>query len=419
SFVCIPIAVGQALYSVWIYGEFMCKITAFLQGVTVAASVFTIAILSVDRFLAIKHPMLFRRISTPTTAAKLITLVWILSIGIMTPLLVMRKIDVFQFLGKRLTFCHERWPNEPMHRQTYDICLFIIVYIIPGTIITLSYGLIGKQLFTEDKNLQRTESLISTGIGRHVMSGRKRIAKMLIALSLLFAVCWLPYYIVNLYLDFEMNNFQNFLTVLPFTILLGHSNSAFNPILYFYSSKSFRRVLVRMLYCRDRRTGHNFQTNFLVQYKKNSERRTQINNSKPLVRILSNSSLTSRTRSTGSLRFSRTTNTSLRSSNTSGKYHDNGGTLKDRDTYGKDVAEEPLCQENVHSPPNDDQSVDCKVSLRRRGIMDYVLSIPTTINEESSPSASTSPCVHKPGSVYPDADDSQNIEISVKIYASR
>lgn len=182
----------------------------------------------------------------------------------MTPLLFMRKIDVFQFPGESLTFCHERWPEEPLHRQTYDICLFIIVYIIPGTIISLSYGMIGKQLFTEDKNLQRTESEISTGIGKHVMSGRKRIAKMLIALALLFAVCWLPYYIVNLYLDFEMNNFQNFLTFLPFTIFLGHSNSAFNPILYFYSSKSFRRFLVRMIYCRDRRTRHNFQVRNLI-----------------------------------------------------------------------------------------------------------------------------------------------------------
>lgn len=30
--ICVPMAVGQAVYKVWIYGEFMCKITTFLQG---------------------------------------------------------------------------------------------------------------------------------------------------------------------------------------------------------------------------------------------------------------------------------------------------------------------------------------------------------------------------------------------------
>lgn len=30
--ICIPVAVGQALYRIWLYGEFMCKLTGFLQG---------------------------------------------------------------------------------------------------------------------------------------------------------------------------------------------------------------------------------------------------------------------------------------------------------------------------------------------------------------------------------------------------
>jgi hypothetical protein len=65
------------------------------------------------------------------------------------------------------------------------MCLFVFVYIIPGIIICCAYSLIGNKLWTEDKNLQRTESETSKGIGKHVMSGRKRVAKMLIALAVL------------------------------------------------------------------------------------------------------------------------------------------------------------------------------------------------------------------------------------------
>lgn len=30
--ICIPAAVGQVLYRIWIFGEFMCKLTGYLQG---------------------------------------------------------------------------------------------------------------------------------------------------------------------------------------------------------------------------------------------------------------------------------------------------------------------------------------------------------------------------------------------------
>lgn len=84
------------------------------------------------------------------------------------------------------------------------------------------------------------------------------------------------------------------------------------------------------------------------------------------------------------------------------------------------MAEEPLCQEDAcdQNSQNVDQFAEGKCSVRRRGIMDYMLSIPTTINEETSRSASTSPCLHKQGAMFPDAENGQNIEISVKIYAS-
>jgi hypothetical protein len=88
-------------------------------------------------------------------------------------------------------------------------------------------------------------------MGKHIMAGRKKVAKMLIALVIVFAICWLPYYIVSLYLDFHYDSpsAMRFMTVLPFVILLGHANSALNPVLYFYSSKTFRTYLSKLFRC--------------------------------------------------------------------------------------------------------------------------------------------------------------------------
>ncbi|WAR24319.1 GAL2B-like protein, partial [Mya arenaria] len=241
--ICIPVAVGQALYRIWIYGEFMCKLTGFLQGVTVAASVFTIALLSVDRFLAIRHPLVFRRLSTNATAIKLLLIVWILAIILM--------ISVMDLIPEEpVHFCSEIW-SEDYHRQQYDVAQFVVVYIIPGVMICVCYGAIGSELWKEDKDLHRAESETGQGLAKQVMKGRKRVAKMLIALAVLFAVCWLPYHTVSLYLDFHPEE-NKLLVALPYTIFLGHSNSALNPILYFCSSKSFRGVLFRMFKCKQK-----------------------------------------------------------------------------------------------------------------------------------------------------------------------
>lgn len=169
----------------------------------------------------------------------------------MMPLLIVRETTVIDLIPTEpVYFCQESWAHVS-HRQCYDIILFAIVYIIPGCVICSCYGLIGSELWREDKDLKRTESETSQGLGKHVMKGRKRVAKMLIALAVLFAICWLPYHCVTLYMDFHP--WDRLLKVLTYTILLGHSNSALNPILYFYSSKSFRWVLIRLFKCKKRR----------------------------------------------------------------------------------------------------------------------------------------------------------------------
>jgi len=277
----------------------------FISGVTVAASIFTIATLSIDRFLAIRHPIIFRRVSNTRAATRFIIIIWIVSMAIMTPLLIVKKVDTLHLFQESFHFCHEIWPDMK-YRQAYDMCLFVFVYIIPGIIIFCAYSLIGNKLWTEDKNLQRTESETSKGIGKHVMSGRRRVAKMLIALAVLFAVCWLPYYIVSLYLDFTTKDTKTFLLALPFTILLGHSNSAFNPILYFYSSKSFRKYLYRALKCKSKRT----KRSLAVRYTPAQSHKQRDAFNRPRIRISSTGSFKSS--GTGSFRFSRSSNTSLK-----------------------------------------------------------------------------------------------------------
>ena len=240
------------------------------SGVSVASSVFTITVLGLDRYLAIKHPMTFRKITAGKHGIKIAIVIWLISFGIMIPLILARKVDVIDLIPRNViddlipresfTFCSENWENNT-RRQIYDIFLFLFMFILPGYIVIVSYSQIGRQLWTESTELHRGDSEIGKQQAERVMAGRRRIARMLVTVAILFAVCWMPYHLLSLYIDFEgtphANDFEESpydkrdiaLDVLPFTILLGHSNSALNPILYCFMNKTFRKKVLLLLQC--------------------------------------------------------------------------------------------------------------------------------------------------------------------------
>jgi len=82
------------------------------SGVSVAASVLTIMALSVERYLAIRHPVLLRRVLTAGRLRAVIVLIWTTSVGVMLPLTVVRSVDHYQLLAvMKISVCHEHWPR--------------------------------------------------------------------------------------------------------------------------------------------------------------------------------------------------------------------------------------------------------------------------------------------------------------------
>ncbi|XP_014771366.1 QRFP-like peptide receptor [Octopus bimaculoides] len=394
--VCIPIAVSQSIYKVWMFGEAMCKFAGFLQGLAVVASIFTISILSLDRLLAIKYPMIFRRLCTTRIAVRLTIFIWLSSVCIMSPMLHVKKLTSFPIPNKTLYFCHEIWASLKQ-RILYDLCLFLIIYIFPGIITTTSYSLIGWRLLTEDSHLKRKDSSVSKGISNNVMSGRRRVAKMLIVLAALFLFCWSPYHIINVYLDFELTQSKNFTHILSYTILLGHFNSALNPILYFYGSKTFRRAALRIIRCQKVRSTLRGPVHVVVRYTKKNEGNIGIQQN-PVVKVLSRSYSSSR--SSSSFLYSRSSSIkspthreNMKELNSIQKRYDSVSWSK-RPIWSNDdpiIDTKYACADYTHRSTAMCQRV---IAKHRREILQHSLSIPTTINEESIRSCSCSPTMN-------------------------
>nr|XP_018909507.1 PREDICTED: gastrin/cholecystokinin type B receptor [Bemisia tabaci] len=69
-------------------------------------------------------------------------------------------------------------------------------------------------------------------MSRQSLNSRKRLANMLVAMVVVFVTCWFPYVIVKVSLEFDTEMEELLRSVLPFCLLLGHTHSTINPLVY-------------------------------------------------------------------------------------------------------------------------------------------------------------------------------------------
>ncbi|XP_046739072.1 RYamide receptor-like [Diprion similis] len=260
--ICMPIAVSQAVTMIWVYGEIMCKLFFYLQGVAVAASVFTITAMSIDRYLAIRSPIAFRRVFNRRSTILVIAALWLVALSIFAPVLravtlsPMSELDNITIAGQRIehpTFyvCSEDFKPLGIHTHIFGAACFVLVYAIPGFIVILAYSMMGRTLCARKPpfDCDSIEGSASSQQGFRLVRERRRVAWILLLLAVLFALCWLPYNVLRLLMDLgALGGGRNISDVLSYCLFLGHANSALNPIVYCFMTRNFRRSVSEILF---------------------------------------------------------------------------------------------------------------------------------------------------------------------------
>ncbi|KAK3612002.1 hypothetical protein CHS0354_011662 [Potamilus streckersoni] len=160
------------------------------------------------------------------------------------------------FVGEVFTHCTEFW-DSPLARRTYDFAILFIICVFPAVIVLISYVLMGKRLWETDAQLcggKGNNSSMNGSLddkkGRRdggVIANRRRLAKMCITVSVVFILCWTPYYTMNIYLDYQHD--VDTADMLHYTLLIGHLHCITNPIMYCFLHKTFRHYVERYLSC--------------------------------------------------------------------------------------------------------------------------------------------------------------------------
>lgn len=77
---CIPFTAADYVMRIWPFGEIWCKTVQYMIVVTVHTSIYTLVLMSLDRFLAVVYPIASRSIRTERHTFKTIIILWIIAV---------------------------------------------------------------------------------------------------------------------------------------------------------------------------------------------------------------------------------------------------------------------------------------------------------------------------------------------------
>ena len=234
TFFAIPYCI-MYLYqqNIWIpgrVGDITCKIAQYLLALSIAASILTHVVITIERFFCIVLP--FKR--TPFVKKSKISyyFIWCSSFMLMSPYLVVYGSVPFQ---DGYSYCTVKYEHLNT-LQIYFCLVFILLYIIPLLFIATLYTFVCRKLWSHKVPGIRP----LTSIPNREAHNRKTV-KMLIILVTAFALCWLPAHVMHLLMYFWPSQ------ALPIeAILLSfwacHSHSAINPLLVAFLNGLYRKA---------------------------------------------------------------------------------------------------------------------------------------------------------------------------------
>jgi hypothetical protein len=250
--ICIPITLGEYVYGEYIFGTVICKLAPFLQGSAVAVSALSLLFIGINRYIAIHRPLKAKLIFSKSKIYLMLISVWVLSFGAFVPLLIVNNVEVMEIteLSYRRRSCYEGW-QYLQHKQVYNVFIFVLLFCMPLIVMILAYTRIGMTLWGDEGKVLLGTSRGNNYQAKRILSQRRRTVKMLIAVVSIFCICWLPYYIVNIWIDMNMTSHLSQLAfvntyIYPILQVLGLSNSVVNPVCYCFMSNGFRKAFLKL-----------------------------------------------------------------------------------------------------------------------------------------------------------------------------
>ncbi|NWJ03971.1 SSR4 protein, partial [Crypturellus undulatus] len=221
----IPFVATSAALHHWPFGRALCRTVLGVDGLNMFTSVFCLTVLSLDRYIAVVHPLRAATYRRPRVAKMVNGGVWLLSLLVASPIPI--------FAGTATTHdgqavaCNLLWPS-PAWSAAFVVYTTLLGFLLPVLAMGLCYLLIVGKMRAVAQRVGWQQRRRSEG----------KLTRLVLMVVAMFVVCWMPFYVVQLVnlllpgrLDATVNNAS---------LILSYSNSCANPILYGFLSENFR-----------------------------------------------------------------------------------------------------------------------------------------------------------------------------------
>ena len=240
----------------WIFGLILCKIYFSIVYICQLNAAFIISFLSLNRWIAVRFPLLVKRYINLFITRIIIFLCWTLSIILSIPVMVLTTI--FHLKENNETseekfFCiiainpnvtnHTFLPEGISPLKAFQFYWLTINFILPVTLIIIFYMQVLRLL-----KLNKNDSRLNVSTNRIKLY--KKITTMCLVIIACYVICWTPYWTIQIILSIDPHFAENSIFVLIFSLaqIIAYLNSVLNPIIYSCFSEDFRSNF-RMAWC--------------------------------------------------------------------------------------------------------------------------------------------------------------------------
>lgn len=246
----LPFQLHYQLTDQWAFGDTLCRVIMPTYGVPVFVSSMSILMIAIDRYVLIVHP--FRRRMSCRTAVCIVISIAIFTTLLAIPIMMQMEYHVVDLPALRIyrTYCMELWTNLEL-RHIYTVFTILIQFFVPLTATSFLY-------------IRISNVLSRRPIKKNEKRKKHKTNKILIAIVLFFSVCWLPWNLFALMLEFNPNMIPG-RHIKLYDLLLkifAMSSACINPFLYGWLNGNFRKelnvIVKRQVRSRTRITGHSY-----------------------------------------------------------------------------------------------------------------------------------------------------------------
>jgi Leucine-rich repeat (LRR) protein len=219
------------------YNDTTCQIFAFFIRLSVGLSAYFLSVLSIQRYHVTVNPLQYRTSSQGTWRVAVATVcgVWILAAVFAIPTALSEHADIYCFV----------FDNTKYYKR---VVLFelLVSCILPLCVIVFSYVMTAR-------HIMKSALPISDGVQHPQGNARKNTAKIVLGLSIVFVISYVPYHIIWVYHTYHTYDTYDTEQALRVTRSVSTCllvfNSCFNPVALCCTSSAFRRHFKRCLMC--------------------------------------------------------------------------------------------------------------------------------------------------------------------------